>query len=296
LSKRNELDEILCFNAYFPIALPVLLFSFIFKKPTTAFIADVPLDDNKNRPIASRYIYTLFFMISKFLLSKFKKVVVLNEEAAFKFCPNASYIVVEGGIDLFEKDNSVESIVRSAKTSKIVVYTGALTDYSGIKSLVNAFEHLEGEDVELHVYGGGYLKNWMVEVVKTRPNVIYKGSVDNLTAINAQKKAWLLVNPRVISDEISNYTFPSKLLEYMQSGTAVLTTNISGIREEYKSAIYITEDDTAVGFAKAIQGILKEKDETFNTMQANSLRVVKSKSWSLQTKKIFTFLKSEEGV
>ena len=82
----------------------------------------------------------------------------------------------------------------------------------------------------------------------------------------------------------------------MQSGTAVLTTNISGITEEYKSAIYITEDDTAVGFAKAIQGVLKEKDETFNTMQTNSLRVVKSKSWSLQAKKIFTFLKSEDGV
>jgi glycosyltransferase involved in cell wall biosynthesis len=296
VSKRNELDKVLCFNAYFPIALPVLLFSFIYKKPVVAFIADVPLDDNKNRPRLSKYIYIVFFTISKILLSRFKKVVVLNKKAALRFCPRAKYIVVEGGVESFENDVCSEISARLKMTPKIVVYTGALTDYSGIKNLVNAFRFLNSEDLQLHVYGGGYLEKWLVSEVKTIPNVIYQGSVDNSIAIDAQKDAWLLVNPRVIIDDISNYTFPSKLLEYMQSGTAVLTTNISGITEEYKNAVFITEDDTAEGFAKAIQGILQADDSALSDMRINSWSLVKRKTWNHQTKKIFDFLRNEEKI
>lgn len=294
--KRNELDKVLCFNAYFPVALPVLLFSFMFNKSVIAFVADVPLDDNGNRPAIAKKIYKLFFLISKYLLSKFNKVIVLNKEAAKKFCPNARYIVVEGGVETVEPSIAHSEHYRLCMSPKIVLYTGALTSYSGIENLVNAFALLNEEDVQLHIYGGGYLEGWLSSEAKTMPNVIYHGCVDHSKALDLQKKAWLLVNPRTIGDDISNYTFPSKLLEYMQSGTAVLTTKISGITEEYNDALFITEDDSAAGFANAIRNILAADDKVIDNMRQKSWLILKSKTWSCQTKRILDFLEDEDEI
>ena len=46
-------------------------------------------------------------------------------------------------------------------------------------------------------------------------------------------KATLLVNPRPTTEEFTIYSFPSKNMEYMASGTPLLTTKLPGMPEEY---------------------------------------------------------------
>ncbi|MBP3360682.1 MAG: hypothetical protein J6N52_07515 [Clostridia bacterium] len=43
----------------------------------------------------------------------------------------------------------------------------------------------------------------------------------------------MLVNPRSATDEFTKYSFPSKTMEYMLSGTPVVMYKLAGIPDEY---------------------------------------------------------------
>lgn len=69
-------------------------------------------------------------------------------------------------------------------------------------------------------------------------------------------KAALLVNPRPIKPEYTKYSFPSKNMEYMVSGTPLMTTKLPGIPKEYYPYIYLLEDESPEGIARRLNEIL----------------------------------------
>ena len=75
----------------------------------------------------------------------------------------------------------------------------------------------------------------------------------NDEVVQAEMDADLLINPRPTHEEFTKYSFPSKNMEYMASGTPVLTTNLPGMPEEYKPYVYLIEDESVEGFAQAIR-------------------------------------------
>ena len=69
--------------------------------------------------------------------------------------------------------------------------------------------------------------------VKNNEKIKYFGVIDFESILLRQKNTDLLINPRPSIDEYTKYSFPSKIMEYMASGTPVLTTKLSGIPMEY---------------------------------------------------------------
>ena len=55
------------------------------------------------------------------------------------------------------------------------------------------------------------------------------GCVTNDEIVRLQCEATLLVNPRPSDKEFCKYSFPSKTIEYMASGTPVLMTKLPGV-------------------------------------------------------------------
>ena len=63
--------------------------------------------------------------------------------------------------------------------------------------------------------------------------IILKGQLPHSEILNIQRNATLLVNPRTSDGEFTKFSFPSKTMEYLASGTPTLLYKLDGIPNEY---------------------------------------------------------------
>ena len=150
---------------------------------------------------------------------------------------NKDFLIIEGVTDI-EYDLTQDE---DDETKCICLYSGALHARYGIKKMVDAFMAEEMENIELNLYGDGDCVEYIKECCMKYSNIKYFGVVDNKTILDKQKKASVLLNPRPIDEKFTEYSFPSKNMEYMSSGTPVLTTKLSGMPEEYLNYVYILD-------------------------------------------------------
>ena len=119
------------------------------------------------------------------------------------------------------------------------------------------------------------------------------GVRENREIVEEELKASLLVNPRPVAPEYTKYSFPSKNLEYMVSGTPVLTTQLPGMPEEYFPYVYLMGEETEDHAAKVLEEILSlPLEERQKKGTAARAFVLEKKSNIVQSAKILAFLKN----
>lgn len=195
------------------------------------------------------------------------------------------YVVIEGLCDAnmirLEKKNTESKAVRKC------VYAGLLDVRYGVKMMVDGFLLANLPQVELHIYGDGPYASELAKVTQEYPNVIYHGTVMNDIVIQAELGADLLINPRPTHEEFTKYSFPSKNMEYMATGTPVLTTSLPGMPEEYKQYVYLLEDESTLGFANSLKKVLDSfQNDTENLGIAAREFVLQNKNNVVQARKI----------
>ena len=114
----------------------------------------------------------------------------------------------------------------------------------------------------------------------------------NAEIVQKEYEASVLVNPRPVNQEFTPYSFPSKTLEYMMSGTPVITTRLPGIPEEYFDVLYVFQDDTPQGIADTLRDFFGQPEQARleRGMQARKF-AEQNKSNVAQSHKILEFLK-----
>lgn len=220
----------------------------------------------------------------KKLFDQFSGYVLLTEQMAVKLgYQDKPYVVIEGQVDSLEKREVLEE---KQYDKKIVMYAGIVRKLYGLKMLVEGFIKADLPDYELHIYGNGDYADEIDEISKHN-NVKHFPSQPNTTIVEKEKRAFLLVNPRPTNEEYTKYSFPSKNMEYMVSGTAVLTTNLPGMPSEYKQYVYLIEEDTEEGICTAFKKIAK-LNETEVIEKGKEARdfVLSNKNNKIQTGKI----------
>jgi glycosyltransferase involved in cell wall biosynthesis len=78
----------------------------------------------------------------------------------------------------------------------------------------------------------------------------------NESVVEEQLRATLPVNPRPTAETFTKYSLPSKNMEYMASGTPLLTTLLPGMPKEYLRYVYVLGDESPAGIAAEIDGLL----------------------------------------
>ena len=78
----------------------------------------------------------------------------------------------------------------------------------------------------------------------------------------------LLVNPRHSADDYTKYSFPSKTMEYLASGTPTVMAHLPAIPSEYDEFLFYFDDESIEGMARKLVElcemdckILKERGE-----------------------------------
>ena len=167
---------------------------------------------------------------------------------------NRPYIIVEGIIDDEDK------IPQEHPKGKVIAYAGKLNESFGVKNLVEAFEIIPDEDAVLEICGGGELKGYVEEMCRKDSRIHYKGMVPAHEAAEMLQRADVLVNPRQNDDEYTKYSFPSKIIEYLMTGNAVVAYMLDGMPEIYKNFIYAPKDSSVEALAETMKMLITQEN------------------------------------
>lgn len=176
----------------------------------------------------------------------------LNEKLNIQKKP---YRIIEGHCDITLED-SRNSFLKEKNKKIICLYAGYLDEKYGVKKLVDSFIKANVHDAELHIYGDGPFSSDLEKIIKVNSNIFYHGVVLNKEVVRSELEADLLVNPRPSNEEYTKYSFPSKNMEYMVSGTPVLTTKLSGMPKEYYEYVYLFDDESVDGMSTTLKTVL----------------------------------------
>ena len=202
--------------------------------------------------------------------------------------PTKPYIVIEG----IASDSTNDEIKSKDKSCTFaIMYAGMLHEKYGILNLVNVFKKLTKKNIELWLFGDGTATPIVKDHAIKDQRIKYFGAVNRETVLEYEKKASILVNPRNPKDEFTLYSFPSKTIEYMLSGTPLLTTRLKGIPEEYFKYVFSVDDNSVDSLVDAINSILDYSKEDLSNMGMSAKKfIIEEKNSYKQTGKIIKFI------
>lgn len=197
---------------------------------------------------------------------------------------NKPYIVMEGLVDKSFKIKQNSEIKKKA-----IMYAGGLYERYGVKLLIDAFLEWNKKDYELWLCGNGDLIEYINSL--NNPQIKYFGSLPNEKVIKLEQGCMLLVNPRYTNEEYTKYSFPSKNMEYMLSGTPILTTILPGMPKEYYDYVYLIEEETKEGIIEQFNKIFcQKKSDLIEFGKKAQDFVLKKKNNKFQLERIINFI------
>lgn len=202
------------------------------------------------------------------------------------------FMIMEGLCDVSMVHSDVE---HNASDKKIVIYAGGLYEEYGIKSLVDGFRKLSEKNVELHLFGHGPMVEDIERLMSEDNRIKYFGIVPNSKVVEAELQATLLVNPRPTVEDFTKYSFPSKNIEYMVSGTPMLTTVLAGMPREYHDHVYLLEDESADGIHDKLKELLVNTPVEELRLKGREAKefVLKNKNNVHQSNRVIDFVNKE---
>lgn len=216
--------------------------------------------------------------------------VFLTEHMKDYFQTDKPFVVIEG---IVPDDESIEEKIGipnksdSNQKMKTVLYTGSLEKAYGVLDLVTAFLTIKSEDYRLIICGEGEAKKDILQAADTDHRIRYMGMLGHADILKLQKESTVLINPRKNRDEYTKYSFPSKILEYLSSGTPVIAYKLDGIPKEYDDFIYYMNGDRIEDIAGRIIEVCEKSQEERNEFGRKACSFVRvNKNSLVQVKKI----------
>ena len=179
------------------------------------------------------------------------------------------------------------------KKSKTILYTGTLNYKYGIKELVDSFLKIDMDDITLEICGLGEAKEYVINQSKKNPQIKYLGWLESKQIKKLQMQASILINPRKNTGNYVKYSFPSKIIEYMSTGTPVMSYKLDGIPNDYDDYLYYIDDKDPNGLTNKMIEIFNVKQTDLDKFGQEAKRfVAHNKSKEIQAKKILDLISS----
>lgn len=292
--KDNCLDtktHIIVYSPHTPFLKPAIEAKKKYKNiEVTLIVPDLPnfMSDNNNivyrslKRIDNAQLTNYINQVDSFvLLSKFmKEPLKVN---------NRKWVLVEG---VFQ--NIKENIVNQNKTKeKVILYTGALTKKDGIFTLIEAFKKIADINYRLWLRGNGYILPDVLKIIEDDKRIQWIDKLTRVDLIKLQQKATVLINPMPTNDKSAKYFFPSKMMDYLASGTPTITTKLPGIPEEFFRYCFVAEKDDAEGLKEKIIEVCAKPQIELEELGTKARKfILENKNPIKQVEKIFKMLNS----
>lgn len=283
-------DVVLAYEMHLPYLFALKKIKKLHKDIPTILICpdlSIYMDVNsKNKPL-KRFLKKIENWLMKKLLRYVDGVVVFTEQMYDYFSSqHIPYVVVEGVCR-----NKFSLITKQKKN--YILHAGSLHKNTGIEQLIEAFEKLATNDLELWFCGSGAMDEYILEKAKKNKKIKHLGFVNPTLLFEYEKEAFMLVNVRDPKEEYTKYSFPSKTFEFMLSGTITLCTELPGIPSEYKDHLVMISTNKVEEIMNGMNEIInmKEEERTEFGLKARTF-VLEEKNQYIQSGKIIEFIHS----
>ncbi|MFT4104649.1 MAG: glycosyltransferase [Lacrimispora sp.] len=282
-SKGKKEKVILTYSANPVHIIPAFLLRRICNIKVVTLCSEVSIYRRKDN---INFIGKMSRKISSFLDNSFDGYILLTEGMNEIINKKAKpYLIMEG---IAEEQKVFDRVIKKMA----ILYAGGLTPDNGIEILLEGFLQLDRKDIELWICGDGPLENMVKDYSKMYKNIIFYGIIPNDVVQEMEKEVVLLISPRFSKNEFTKYSFPSKTIEYMSSGTPTVLTCLQGIPDEYFKYTYLLEDETSAGIKCLLEKIFEEDINKREGMGAKAREfVLRNKSSVIQGKRVIHFMK-----
>ena len=284
---RNKKEKNVIIDAAYVSVAPIMVFLCkLFNVKCTCVVADIYnyMTLKVNVTQKRTFFEKISCRICNYCWKNYDNFVLLTEQMNDVINPlNKPYLVMEGLVD-----NDYTLPLKVSKRKNAIMYAGGLTERYGVKLLIDAFNEWGNNEFELWLCGAGDLEKYITTI--NNPKIKYFGVLTQEEVTKLEQQATLLVNPRFTNEEYTKYSFPSKNMEYMLSGTPVLTTKLSGMPKEYYDYVYLLEDETKEGLINKFNELLFD-DSILDTGKKAQDFVINNKHNVIQTNRIITKIK-----
>lgn len=251
-------------------------------------VLDLPEFFNDNTSLLSKWIHEASARRIYKKLGEVDAFILLTSEMAnrLKLQANKPWLLLEGIY-------SPVSNLKVEKEVKTLLYSGKLDLRFGIEHLVSAFSKIKDPDAKLWICGDGSARKYVEDHVRKDHRIIYFGVVKPDKAIELQHRANLLINPRKGDEEYTRFSFPSKTMEYLASGTPTIMYPLPGVPDEYFKYLVLVEDNTIETLSSILEVWLSKSQKELDAFGLTAKEfILNNKTSSNQAKRVFTFLQS----
>lgn len=160
-------------------------------------------------------------------------------------------VVIRGAIRAQEKVNADSNML--SQTEAIVpkiLFASTLDRQRGIEVVMEALKYTKA-DFKLQITGRGDKE----ELAKnsTDDRVEFLGYLDYAAYQQKLKEAEICLNAQLAHHEFGNFSFPSKIFEYLSAGKLVISSDVADAEEALGDALLIYHEDSPQELAKAIE-------------------------------------------
>ena len=226
------------------------------------------------------------------LISSFDSYIFLTEKMnSLLNTRKRPYVIIEGVIDsqVLQTKNTLENKYEE----KVCMMAGLLENEFGIDTLLKGFMKVRDPEARLHFYGKGSAVDEIIGAGREDPRIKYFGEAKNRDIVAEEKRATLLINPRLSGEEWTQFSFPSKNMEYMASGTPLVGCRLPCIPEEYLEYFYVISDESDEGFAACLKTILSRDRKDIHAFGLRAQEwIVENKNAEKQARKITEMFKA----
>lgn len=292
ISIKDKKEKIFfVYSVHLPYLMTASIINACFKVKVVGVWTDPPAEVLEGDSFLKKKLRMLELKFCKFFMRKFKKIIVLTKQLAYDFSPDADFLVIEGFSDISEKkSNLARRENNKVKGLLKIVYTGTLARKYGIENLVSGFLIAKVDGAILEIYGVGDYQEELLVISRDNPSVKYMGFLDPSAIPGVQSSADFLINARSASEEFTKYSFPSKIIEYFESGVPVISTVLPGMPEEYVGCmVKMTSNDPKDISCAIRKAVNMSMDERVKMAEA-AFNLATKKSIYSQSARIHKFL------
>lgn len=184
-----------------------------------------------------------------------------------------------------------DAAAEAVRRERAVLYTGRLNECYGLGELLEAFRALADETAQLWICGSGEMEPQIRAAARADSRIQFRGFLPREQARVLQRRAAVLVNPRRNTEAFTKYSFPSKTMEYMASGTPVLMYKLDGVPDCYDPYLNYVRGDDVASLTAALEALL-DTDPAVLARRARDARefIVTRKNGAVQAGRILELM------
>lgn len=249
--KHGKKPILLIVNTSVIFSIPAILVSKLYGLTLTTYLIDGYYQlDNKSR------VERWYARISRSLLKHYNYVVALCQNLIIDYCTERqkSVSITPVAINAFvETEYTFHNGVR-------ILFAGGVAPQNGILEYIDAMQYLENHFF-LDIYGVGELVTEVLENEKRDTRISYCGIRPNSEIRILETEAHILLIVRsdkvILNKQIRRYGIPYKILEYLQSGTPIIASEMESIPTEFHSFINFCEPN-GKAIAQTIRNVIND--------------------------------------